>query len=183
VKLEYLEGTGAQYCSIPVKTDGSDAREFTCLTDIQFMGSTRQLMGFSTNACCYWGCNDETAYELGPNYLLPTEVKKRQLVKFSRKSGVANLVCGTASISRTTMDATRTFDSYGILHAVIKTAAVDVCHARVFSVKIYEDEKMVRDMVPALDSAGGCCLFDMISGRCFYSEGEEPFVAGPLLGA
>lgn len=182
-ELEYLEGTGSQYCSIPVLADGSDEREFSCLSDIQFLGSTRQLMGFSTNACCYWGCNGGTAYELGLDYLLPVDVKKRQLVKFCRKSGVANLVCSGASKTRTTMDAPKVFNSYGILHAVIKTATVDICQARLFSVKIYEDEKMTRDMIPILDSGGVCCLFDRVSGRCFYSEGEEHFIAGPLLGA
>ncbi len=180
--VEYLEGNGRQYCSIPVEIDGSDTREFSCLSDIQFLGSSRQLMGFSTNACCYWGTSAQrSAYDLGGNITLSMDTGQRRIVNFRRISGSASLECGESVVTRTVYDAVKKFSAYGVLKPAVMTTYVDTCCARLYSLRMYEDQKLVRVLVPALDASGVCCLFDSVSGSSFYSEGEEAFIPGARL--
>lgn len=181
-RVEYAEGQGLQYCSIPIAVDGSDGRTFTCISDIQFLGTTRELMGFSTNACCYWGANAaKTAYELGGGCELDVQSDIRNTVRYSRAGKTATLECNGAEVVRTTADAPIQFSAYGIWRPASYHIVTDVCCARVYQVSIYEDGAMTHRLLPMVDSLGVCCLYDDISGVSYYSEGEAAFVAGPLL--
>lgn len=181
-RVEYAEGLGMQYCFIPIAVDGSDGRPFTCVTDIQFTGTTRELMGISTNACCYWGATaDKKAYELGGGSLLAETAEARNTITYTRSRSTAKLECNGQQITRSTPDAPGHFNAYGILKTAQNHIATDVCQARIYEVWMYENEDLTHHLLPVLDDLGVCCLYDSISGECFYSDGEVPFVAGPLL--
>lgn len=181
-RVEYLEGLGSQYCSIPVTLDGSGAAPFVCVSDILFLGNSRQLMGFSTNACCYWGVTaDLTSLELGSSVLLPTDARSRNSIRFTRVQNVATLECNGQGVSRSTGDPAGAFSAYGLFRPAVRHMETDVCQARVYGVQIYENGILTRSLLPALDSVGVACLYDEISRESFYSEGETDFIAGPLL--
>lgn len=181
-RVEYLEGQGEQFCYIPVAVDGSGAEPFVCVTDIQFLGNSRQLMGFSTNACCYWGVSaDTSAYELGGTCLLPESVVSRQSVIYTRWQNAATIECNGQRVTRTTADTPVRFPEYGVLYPATLHVVTDVCRARVYGVTIYENGILTYILVPSLDSVGVACFYDEISGIAYYSQGESDFVAGPAL--
>ena len=57
-------------------------------------------------------------------------------------------------------------------------ASIDwLCHARMYSCKIYDGEKLIRDYVPAKVD-GRACLYDRVNERVCFSESGTDFIAG-----
>ena len=49
------------------------------------------------------------------------------------------------------------------------------CRSKIFASKIYDGDTLVRDFKPALDSNGVACLYDTVTGKCFYNKGTGEF--------
>jgi hypothetical protein len=49
-------------------------------------------------------------------------------------------------------------------------------YVRLYNVKISEGSDVVRDFVPALDSTGAPCMFDLVSRKPFYNVGTGDFL-------
>ena len=49
---------------------------------------------------------------------------------------------------------------------------------KLYSVKLYDDNTLVRDYTPVLDSNDAPCLFDKVSKTCFYNQGTGEFLYG-----
>ena len=47
----------------------------------------------------------------------------------------------------------------------------------------YRNDTLIRDFVPALDSAGTPCMFDKVEHKFYYNAGTGQFIAGPIIGA
>ncbi|MBO7509428.1 MAG: InlB B-repeat-containing protein [Alphaproteobacteria bacterium] len=52
---------------------------------------------------------------------------------------------------------------------------------RLYYFKLYENNALVRDFIPVLDSHGIPCMFDKVSKTFFYNAGTGDFVAGPVI--
>lgn len=52
---------------------------------------------------------------------------------------------------------------------------------RIFSVKIYDNDILTRDMMPVIDSNGIACMYDKVTNQFFYNQGTGQFVAGPAI--
>ena len=49
---------------------------------------------------------------------------------------------------------------------------------RLYSVRIYEDNILVRDYVPNIDNNNELCLYDQIEKKCYYNQGTGEFLYG-----
>ncbi len=52
---------------------------------------------------------------------------------------------------------------------------------RFYFLKVYNNDSLVRDLIPVLDGAGTPCMFDRVTGQFFYNQGTGQFIAGPAL--
>lgn len=52
---------------------------------------------------------------------------------------------------------------------------------RLYYCKIYKDNKLVRDLVPALDKNHVTCLYDLLDNTCYYSLSENDFHSGRII--
>lgn len=52
---------------------------------------------------------------------------------------------------------------------------------RIYSVKIYDDEDIVRDYIPCTAQSGKVGLYDLVGKRFYRSKGTEDFIAGPSI--
>lgn len=52
---------------------------------------------------------------------------------------------------------------------------------RMYYFKIYENNVLVRDFIPVIDSNGVPCMYDKIDQRFYYNAGAGQFVAGPVI--
>jgi len=51
---------------------------------------------------------------------------------------------------------------------------------RIYYIKFYEDDVLVRDFIPALDANNIPCMFDKVESKCYYNAGTGQFIAGYL---
>nr|DAS16693.1 MAG TPA: hypothetical protein [Caudoviricetes sp.] len=58
-------------------------------------------------------------------------------------------------------------------------STTDPAALRLYSCKIYDDDVLVRDYVPAKDDSGVVCLFDFVMREYVYNSGTGSFSAGP----
>ena len=49
---------------------------------------------------------------------------------------------------------------------------------QLFKCKIWDNNTLARDFVPALDRKGIPCLYDTIEGKHYYNQGEGEFLYG-----
>lgn len=50
--------------------------------------------------------------------------------------------------------------------------------AKLYSAKFTKNDVLARDMLPALDSTGTPCLYDLVTKQTFYNDGTGAFIAG-----
>ncbi len=66
----------------------------------------------------------------------------------------------------------------------IGTAALDPSNTsytligKIYYVKIYNNDNLVRDYIPVIDSSEKPCLFDKVEHKCYYNQGTGEFLYG-----
>jgi hypothetical protein len=53
------------------------------------------------------------------------------------------------------------------------------CVERNYGMKLYRNDVLVRDFIPVLDLNDEPCMYDRVTGRCFYNQGTGAFLYGP----
>ena len=54
--------------------------------------------------------------------------------------------------------------------------------AQIYSAKIYDNDVLVRDFIPVLDSNNVPCMYDKVEHKFYYNAGTGQFIAGPVIG-
>jgi len=52
---------------------------------------------------------------------------------------------------------------------------------RIYFCKLYDNNTLVRDFIPVLDSAGIPCMYDRVEDKFYYNSGTGNFIAGPVI--
>ena len=47
---------------------------------------------------------------------------------------------------------------------------------RLYSFKIYDNNKIIRDFIPVIDDKNIPCMYDKVSGEYFYNQGTNNFL-------
>ena len=53
---------------------------------------------------------------------------------------------------------------------------------KIYYVKIYDNDVLVRDFIPVLDKDGTPCMYDKVEHKLYYNAGTGDFIAGPIIG-
>ena len=54
-------------------------------------------------------------------------------------------------------------------------------HGKIYSCKLYDNEILVRDFIPVLDTNGTPCMYDKVNNQFYYNAGTGNFIAGPAI--
>ena len=54
--------------------------------------------------------------------------------------------------------------------------------ARFYSLKLWNNNILIRDIIPVLDQNGIVCIYDKIEDKYYYNKGTGNFIAGPIVG-
>ena len=57
----------------------------------------------------------------------------------------------------------------------------DYAKGRIYYLKLYDNNTLVRHFIPVLDPTGTPCMYDNVTGQFFYNQGTGQFIAGPVL--
>ena len=67
------------------------------------------------------------------------------------------------------------------LHAEWSNSPINYCFEKIYSVKIYDGDTLVRDFVPARNSSDVVGLYDIVNNVFYTNNGSGSFTAGPAI--
>lgn len=183
--LEYIESNGTQYIDTGLVVNSSTYKKYKFELDVEYYSASSnywQVHGCSGSGLIYYfGLSDSrtVVYGDGVNNIVKTDVAElgRYQITFDAKNGIykfGNLFEYTG-LSFNTPSGSSNFYLFGYN----KGGSCDAHSARVYSFKIYSDNILVHDYIPALRSDGIAGLYDKVNKTFISSCGTENFIAGP----
>ena len=167
-ECEYLESTGTQY--IDTGYTPNDATEVVCVwrgsASGRLYGIYDKTHGFtailgSNGGSAGWVYGSQTA-NLYFNW--STTYTTRQNSDGVYVNGVLEAEYAAAD-----------FTSPGSMYLFAQAGRTPLFTGRIFECSISDDGTLVRDFVPALDSDGTPCLYDLVTATPFYNAGTGTF--------
>ena len=64
------------------------------------------------------------------------------------------------------------------IFSINSNSIADLAPVRLYSYKIYDNNTLVRDYIPVIDSSERPCLFDKVSRKYYYNQGTGEFLWG-----
>ena len=179
LRCEYLESTGTQYIDIGLKVSNKTKVE---LVGKQY-GPSSSLFGVNPlfvitssqstdkKQLCRFRYNN-TTQDTNVNIL---ELSK---ITFDKNKGYINDVL-LATFTEATFSSTYNAILFG--RRINSSGALEeLAQQRIDYFKMWENDVLVRDMIPCLDNNGTPCMYDTVSGKTFYNQGTGEFIAGPI---
>lgn len=180
-QLRYIESNGAQY----INTGFNANNNTRVVIDAQATGTSGTLFLFgcreannSKSFCFFYYQGWSADYETNAQRKTFSNVTytDRLLVDFNKTNCSVN--GASASFSAATFQSPVPL----YLFAVNTNGTISgQLSARLYSCKIYDNDTLVRDYVPARSSGGVIGLYDMVSGDFKTNAGTGAFTAGPIL--
>lgn len=186
-ELEYIENTGKQYIDIgiiPNKLTGVEiVYEAVDYTSSQYiLGSradSKATINYALNGSgsrTDWSAIFNATSTYSSSDLVRTGNKYKSTLTPENGGMVWTLtdmdnnLSFVKTISSITVNATSNLYLFAFNDENIHT------NLRVYSCKIYNDNTLIRDLIPVLDSMGKACLYDKLSNRYYYNAGKGNFL-------
>ncbi len=184
-ELEYLEATGTQYIDTEIKTKQSLRVEctFSCNQKYTILFGGRKSPNESSLT---WGVNGANN---NVNYAFVGFGGKTQQSNITVKTTDNNKHTIIISNDLYTIDGIKqnlphrgTFTEFYNIYLFTWNTA-DVADSRyfkgkVYDFKIYDNNVLIRDMIPVLDKNGIACMYDKVNRKYYYNQGQGEFLYG-----
>ena len=185
-RVEYLESTGTQYINTGYKLNSNSVLEISaCSTDATQSNNT--LLGVGTSA----GSADRVQVHFGSaagtlSIRLDGTLSSNQSVgtnKFISKIDISNKKAyfNNIEIVSNYTGSIDTTDNVALFNRMISGNVIEseyAAKAKVYYLRISENNALVRDMIPVLDNSGRPAMYDQVSGQLFYNQGTGEFTYG-----
>ena len=191
-QLEYIESTGTQYIDSNYYANPKTKVQ----TDFAFTSLTQQqrIFGHSYDSdpnsgavsfCCYISGGDVISYASkdGQGEWSWSNIKasKDRLVvtmdqlnkKITIKGDNADYSSSLTAFTRTSNVSLTLFKDNGV-HA---NASLH-CYAKMYSFKIWDNDVLVRNFIPAKNSSGTIGMYDLVEDKFYTNQGTGTFTAG-----
>ena len=182
-QLEYIEGTGTQHINTEVKTKQS--LKIECI----FSGKKVSTLLFGARKTARldglaWGFNN-TDYAFSGfggstqknNTTVNTTDGKKHTVVLSNEVYTIDDV-NQSLPNRGTFS--NFYDIYLFTWNNANVVDTRKFKGKVYNFKIYDNNVLIRDMIPVLAKNGVACMYDKVNKEFYYNQGAGEFIAGPL---
>ena len=180
-KIDYLESTGRQYIDTGFKPNQDTKVEI----DFEVLESQTEIYfgsRFDYNADTYslLQVNNkirsdyaQTMGEQFPSHDISTidTYPRFTIVKDKNTTSINNSFSSSLSYSNFQSN----YNMY-IFAANEKNYPSRLSNIRLYSFKLYDNNTLIRDYVPAIDEKNELCLFDKVNKKCYYNKGDGDFV-------
>ena len=176
-KLEWIESTGTQYVDTLFKSNYNSR----IVAEVQFKEEPQIVAIFGTrNATtddyfCFYA-PEQQGYCLridgAYNYVTASAVE-RNVVDANKNV----LTIGNNSVTGAVTDFSANYPLY-LFAANNAGTAQYVASAKLFSCRIYDDDTLVRNYIPCINSVGDVGLYDLVTEAFFGNSGTGVFIAG-----
>lgn len=177
--VEYIESSGTAY----IDTGINMTNKIRAVLDLQFVtdptSSYSAVFGAraDTNGWIYYsGTYDQYRLRHGgtANNSIAATPTDRVTIDMNQNT----MTIGDQSVTATAATFSVGYTAY--LGALNNEGAAQYASAlKVYSAKIYDDDALVRDYIPAVDVYGRIGFWDKVSGAFFYNLGSGSYTAGP----
>lgn len=179
-QLEYIQSSGTQYINTGFKPN----QNTRIVMDVQAVGTSGTYFAFgarqstTSNAFCLFFYNGWAAdYQTGNQRKTFSSIAFTDRLKIDFDKTVCTVNGQTATFTAATFQSPVEM----MLLAVNTNGTIaNTLAAKLYSCKIYDNGTLVRDFVPAKNSAGTVGLYDLANGTFYTNTGTGSFTAGPL---
>ena len=173
--LEYIQSTGTQYIDTGYKANNNTR----IIMDFEYNSGDVVFGAYDTNGANGFGCqyvNSKWYQYYGTSSAVTTAdaaAGTRYVVDYNKNQAyVDDILVRTATAN--------TFQGNNniILSALQNAGYVAFFTSlKIYYCKIYDNDTLVRDMIPAKDEVGNAGLYDKIEGKLYYNAGTGVFMA------
>ena len=185
-ELEYIQSSGDQY----INSGYAPNQNTRVVADGQLMGQTTASVGF-------FGVRDTVAVN-SPNKFIAWSMATGQSIR-SDYFGTSSSPTSSISVvgKRITINKNRNICSFGET-VLTNTVATGQCQNNMFlfaendggkanyfgsiklySCQVYDNDNLIRDFIPCVNSEGAVGLYDMVGAQFYGNAGSGTFTAGP----
>jgi hypothetical protein len=182
-QLEYIEATGTQYVDTGVAHNSGTKVEikmaYTNITDVTQLNG----WGESNGECFMWGVQASSGGHFvvrvgtaGMTYYGTADTNMHTYILENGQQShdgtvVANSIIGETSTSQP-IHLFALYSTWGGINSY--------CQAKCYYCKIFNNNELIRDYIPALDENNVACLYDKVTQTFFYNQGTGSFTAGSV---
>lgn len=185
IPIEYLQSSGSQYIDTGIK--GTDILRTNIMIQITpgFVKADQKLFGVSETGKGMYFTSFQGFYR-GTNIPITTSKTEIEII---RTDIVANTFKATVSYDGNDFTTTSywtagpsTINTFPVFAGVNGTNGIIKSVYRCYSLRLYnKKDRLIRDMIPVLDSNGTPCMFDKVEQKFYYNQGTGDFIAGPII--
>lgn len=180
-ELNYIEGTGTQYINTEVKTKQSLKIECT------FSGNQIATLLFGARKTIsfdglVWGFNNVDSVFSGfggntqkNNTTVNTIDDKKHTVVLSNE---VYTIDGIDQVLPNRGTFTEFYNIYLFTWNNANSADYRCFQGKVYEFKIYDNNILIRNMIPVLDKNGIACMYDKVNRKYYYNQGTGEFLYG-----
>ncbi len=175
--VEYIESTGSQYIDTGYyanQNTGVKARLFIVHSGVHagiFGGATYGL--FVSSGHMYYAFKNNARFYVNPPY-----GQAVWDIAINKNACSINIDTNTYGVTATS---NISFVDPETMCVFKKKDREYVCLYKLYYFQIYDDDVLVRDFIPVVDSKGVACLYDKIEHKFYYNAGSGEFIAGPAI--
>lgn len=192
-RVEYIESTGTQYIKTGIHQNTSlNSVETRVGFGYSVLPTDRQLMGFSGNKDNYFGvylATDKLVFDLSPatrgTYAIVANTKYDIYTKqVSTGITLQSYLNGTL-VENIMSEYVPGFDTSELYLFRLSDPNWEerfiVKRGRLYYYQVFMNNRVVLDMVPVVNQSNVACMYDKVSGQCFYNSGTGSFITGPVV--
>ena len=173
--IEYIESTGTQWINTGITC--SMANRFVLTMSFSYFTNNYQMNGWAaevqigiTSNGTWWNISAASSPKatLGQKYIAELVIR----------SSTGELIVDGVLGNSVDISGKCRSNSFALFNAA---GGNFYSREKLYSFKAYNDNVLIRDFIPILDSDGVACMYDRVSGTIFYNAGTGDFVAGPAI--
>ena len=179
-QVEYLESTGTQYIDTGVKVKSS----LKCKLEAKYSGRGSTIIRAYDNSNAF-GLVFGSGQTNVQFFWRPRSVSKTNMsvdIPFDSWATI-EIESNKLTVNETSSSWSDVTSPSFSTHLTLFGGFVDDTYTGssipVKYVQIWDGTTLVRDFIPVLDNDDVPCLYDKVSGQCFYNAGTGDFIAGP----
>ena len=170
VLVEYLESTGTQYIDSGVLS--TNAKIEISFKFNRISGKSEVLVNCKIGTFGWFGLMSTGVITLdGQNFNIDYNVRHNFVLEY--KNGI---IKATDELGNTKQQSTVVNTNFTLFDEGSRRRFPS--YVNLYYTKIYDNDTLVRDYIPVIDSSERPCLFDKVSKECYYNQGTGEFLYG-----
>ena len=177
IPIEYLQSNGVQY--IDTGYTFNDNIKVVFKANWAAVGS--YIFGANSSGGTEQFISTSSGYLMGRRFNISPSIQANvdTIVEIQFYKG--NAYAKIDNVLQTTSSSSNSNSSPVVLFAAYNFSQIQFLHMKIYYFKMYQNDVLVRDFIPVIDTNGVYCLFDKVESEFFYNAGTGQFIAGPIL--